>query len=253
MGTILITGAAGRLGQVLRAHLTRDGIALRLIDRVGGDPAILEADLAEVSPAWIALFDGVDAVVHLAANGHPAARWAELVGPNIDAVLNVYRAAAAAGVAHVVLASSIWAAAGRRGDGGAIDAGVNDPGDNAYGASKIVAERIARDFQRSHGVATTILRIGAYSPDMGPARLTRGWDAEARLSRRDFCEGMERAIRSAPDGVRTLNLLSENAGRRFTLDEAREAIGFVPADRFDAQAGDGWMVRLRRFLAPPAR
>lgn len=254
MGTILITGAAGRLGQVLRAHLsTRGDLALRLIDKAGGDPAIVEADLAEALPLWTALFEGVDAVVHLAANGHPAARWTELVGPNVDAVLNVYRAAAAARVPHVVLASSIWTAAGRRRDGATIDAVASDPGDNAYGASKIVAERIAQDFWRSHAVASTILRIGAFSPDMGPARLTRGWDAEARLSRRDFCDGMERAIRTAPAGVRTVNLLSENAGRRFTLDEAREAIGFVPADRFEAQAKDAWTVRLRRFLARPAR
>lgn len=235
---------------MLRAHLSGiDDVALRLVDRAEcGDPAILIADLAVWSPAWATRFEGADVVVHLAANGHPAAGWPALVGSNVDAVLNVYLAAAAHKVPHVVLASSLWAAAGRRNDRAPIDAGDADPGDNAYGASKIVGERIAHSFWQSHGVASTILRIGAYSSDMGPARLTRGWDAEARLSRRDLCAAVELAVRGAPEGVRVLNLISANAGARFTLDEARAAIGFVPMDRFEAQGAEPLLRRMRRLL-----
>ena len=45
--TVLITGARGNLGAKLRSHFTDLGWTVRLLDRTaGGDPAIIEADLA---------------------------------------------------------------------------------------------------------------------------------------------------------------------------------------------------------------
>lgn len=252
MPKIVITGAAGKIATVLRTHLTAETFTLRLIDKdPAGDLAIHRADLAETDPGWTALFDGADAVIHLAARTHPAAPWSELVAPNIDAVLNLYRAAALHKVPHIIFASSIWAAAARRADQGPIDAGCSDPGDNAYGASKVFAERVAHGFWRSDGVATTILRIGALATGASGHGLRKGWDAEARLSPRDLCDAVDRALRMPPAGVRTLNLISHNAGARFTLDEARDTIGYVPQDRFTPPPRTPLAIRLLRRLSRP--
>lgn len=234
MATILITGAAGKIAAALRPHLAaRHGIVLRLVDKAAGnDLELHHADLTEAGSAWTSLLEGADAVIHLAANASPDANWPELTGPNIDATLNLYRAAAARKVPHVILASSIWAAAGRCADTAAIDAACQDPGGNPYGASKLIAERIAQGFWRSDGIATTVLRIGAFTTAPASDGLRAGWDAEARLSPRDLCGAVDCALRIPPDGVRTLNLISHNIGARFTLDEARETIGFVPQDHF---------------------
>ena len=89
---VLITGAGGNLGTKLRRHL-QDRYELVLTSRRKHPPTELHvADLTRWDDAWTALFRGVDVVVHLAANPHPAAVWSELAAPNIDMVLNVCEA-----------------------------------------------------------------------------------------------------------------------------------------------------------------
>lgn len=236
MVSVAITGASGTVGQVLRAHFARaDDVALRLVDRdARGDPAVEIFDLTADLVEWTGFLGGVDVVIHLAANSSPQAQWADLRGPNLDAALNLYRAAAEQGVRHVVLASSIWAAAARQLDSWPIGAAEMDSGTNPYGASKLFAERVAHAYWRSDRVATTILRIGALSLAGSTGGLRRGWDMEARLSPRDLCAAVDRAVRAPANGVRTLNLISRNEGARFTLHEAEAEIGYVPQDHFAA-------------------
>src|SRR5260370_36509665 len=106
MHTVLITGAAGNLGAKLRRYL-EGRHHLRLLDREpGGDPAIHAADLSCWDDAWVRLFAGVDAVVHLAADPVAFRRWDELITPNVDATIHTYEAAARSGVRRFVVASS---------------------------------------------------------------------------------------------------------------------------------------------------
>jgi len=104
--TVLITGAAGNLGAKLRHHL-EGRYPLRLLDcSPGGDPAIVRADLSRWENPWVDLFAGVDTVVHLAADPTAQQTWPNLIGPNVDAIINVFQAAVGAGVRRVVYASS---------------------------------------------------------------------------------------------------------------------------------------------------
>src|SRR5207248_3403159 len=92
--TVLITGAAGNLGAKLRRHL-EGRYELRLLDiDPGGDAGIVRADLGHWDAAWVERFRGADAAVHLAADPTAHQTWPNLVGPNVDAVVNVFLAAA---------------------------------------------------------------------------------------------------------------------------------------------------------------
>src|SRR5262245_61284151 len=106
MKTIVITGAAGNLGAKVRTALT--GLyGLRLIDKeTHADVQISAFDLGVWSETWADLFLGAHAVVHLAANSKADARWEDLLSPNVDAVLNVFRDSVRAGVRRVIVASS---------------------------------------------------------------------------------------------------------------------------------------------------
>lgn len=262
---MVITGAAGNLGAKLRAHLQAEGgYELRLLDvDPHGDAAIRQADLAQSEPAWTKLFDGADAVVHLAANSRSDADWPDLIGPNIDATLNVYLAAVQHRVPRVVFASSVWAMAARAEGSEPITAGDPDPGGNRYGATKLFGERLARSFAASHGVTSVILRIGACREGDNPAfeHEFDPWEDRIWLSNRDFCQGLELAINAKVDGVLTANLISDNPGSRWTLDEAREGLGYAPQDGAtpspapaEPQAAPPqrtpWRARLRGKFAP---
>ena len=105
--TVLITGACGNIGRKLRAAWA-ELYDLILIDRVAGedDEEIITADLEILDDDWITHFHGVDTVVHLAANTDEYAFWDDLIGPNLDALANVFHAAALAGVERLIFASS---------------------------------------------------------------------------------------------------------------------------------------------------
>jgi nucleoside-diphosphate-sugar epimerase len=231
--TVVITGAGGNVGAKLRAHLTAlGGYDLRLLDLdPRGDRQIQKADLSVLDPAWSDRFDGADVVVHLAANGNAAATWDALIAPNVDAVLNVYLAAARHRTPRVVLASSVWAMAGRPKDGARLTAGEPDPGANAYGASKLFGERTARAFWLSHGITSVILRLGGCRPgDNPPAFADDPWGEQCWISNRDMCRGLELAMTAETTGVAVANLVSANPGARWSLEEARAVLGYEPQD-----------------------
>jgi len=104
--TVLITGAAGNLGAKLRQHL-EGRYTLRLLDiNPLCDPAILRADLARWELDWIEHFRDVDTVIHLAADPTAHQTWQKLTGPNMDALINVFQAAARMKVRRVIYGRS---------------------------------------------------------------------------------------------------------------------------------------------------
>src|SRR5687767_2205334 len=99
--TVLITGAAGNLGRKLEAHLA-GRCELRLLDRdPRGDRSIVAADLSRWGD-WHEHCRGADVVFHFAADPEAYKPWPDLVGPNVDALIHVYHAAAAGGVKRLI-------------------------------------------------------------------------------------------------------------------------------------------------------
>ena len=239
--TVLITGANGNIGRKLRAAW-EDRYDLVLVDQFApdGDPDVVAADLAVIDDEWMTLFHGVDTVVHLAGNPNEHATWEELVGPNIDAVSNVFQAAALAGVERIVFASSNHAMGGYK-DLGDIPISVELPPrpGNAYGATKLMGERIGASLAGVFDLTFVALRIGwVQAGENRPETLPDDWGKELWLSNPDLIRLFDRAVEAdlGDRSVVVVNGMSNNHGSRWDLTNSFETIGFTPLDdAFEAE------------------
>src|SRR4051812_40163870 len=104
--TILLTGAAGGLGTLMRELLPAYGYHLRLFDvvPVEGAPDAVIADLADRAALREAV-RGVDAIVHLAAISLESS-FEKILHANIEGTYHLYEAAREEGVRRIVFASS---------------------------------------------------------------------------------------------------------------------------------------------------
>ncbi len=115
---VLLTGAAGFVGGILRSHWA-DRYSLRLSDiRDITDPEgheIVKTDITDFGQ-FLAACDGVDVVVHLAADPSRQAEFYDSLLPlNIIGSYNAFQAAHKAGCERIVFASSVNAVLGHGG------------------------------------------------------------------------------------------------------------------------------------------
>lgn len=104
--TVLLTGAAGGLGTLMRDLLPAYGYRLRLLDLrpVEGEPEAIVADLADRAAVREAV-RGVDAIIHLAGISLEAP-FEKILSANIAGTHHLYEAAREEGVQRIVFASS---------------------------------------------------------------------------------------------------------------------------------------------------
>lgn len=232
--TILITGASGHLGRKLRAAWA-DTYDLILLDRTNDHDTtdVIVADLSEQDDDWMGTFHGADAVVHLAANPDPNARWDDLVGPNVDAMANVLHASVLGAVERVIFASSSHTMGGYRDSGdGPIAEHLPPRPDGPYGASKVVGERLGRSFALAFELTFIALRIGWVQHGLNrPETLPDDWARSLWLSDRDFVSLVEQSLWAELNGeFLVVNGISRNQGSRWPIDRAVDALGFDPVD-----------------------
>lgn len=167
MTTVLVTGAAGRIGRYLRASLPGLGFRLRLLDleAIPDEPDAVRGDIND-EEAMRKAVDGVDAVVHLAGVIHPADPFEIVLSANIAGTYRVFESARLAGVERLVFASSNHAngftprAAGSSREGG-------DRPDSFYGVSKLFGESLGRYYHDRYGMKVACLT----APHLGYAVL----------------------------------------------------------------------------------
>jgi uronate dehydrogenase len=231
--TVLLTGAAGGLGTLMRELLPSYGYRLRLLDLrpVPGEPDAIVADLADKDAVREAV-QGVDAVVHLAGISQEST-FEKILRANIEGTYHLYEAARQAGVPRIVAASSNHAVGFTpRPRGGPaplprealIPVGTPHRPDTFYGLSKCFGEDLAQLYWDLHGMETVTIRIGSCFPEPTSVRMLSLW-----LSPADCARLLHAALTA--DGVQHSIVYGSSANTRlwWDLSGARE-LGYAPED-----------------------
>jgi uronate dehydrogenase len=223
---LLLTGAAGALGRVLREGLKPYAKTLRLSDKAPMDAAreneeVVECDLAD-KHATDELVKGCDAIVHL--GGVSVERpFEEVLDANIRGIFHVYEGARRHGCKRVVFASSNHVI-GFHKQGEMLDADSARRPDGYYGLSKSYGEDLSRFYFDRYGIETACIRIGSSFPEPKDRRMLITW-----LSYRDLTE-LVRACLVAPDLGHTIVYgMSANRDKWWTNKKAAH-IEFQPRD-----------------------
>jgi uronate dehydrogenase len=229
---VLVTGAAGSIGEVLCRGLVDRGhtvVGLDLVPEPEGftgdwftadcsDPDAVEAVFAAVARTG-----GPDAVVHLAGipteSSLPDALTSHVVttGALLDAMVRH-------GVLRIVYAGSNHAV-GRtpRGDT-PLDVHVRPRPDTFYGVAKVAAEGLLSLYADRHGIDAVSARIGSFLPQPESVRGLSTW-----LSHDDAVRMFEACLTAPDPGFAVLYGVSANTRGWWDLGPGR-ALGYLPQD-----------------------
>lgn len=231
LGRLLLTGAAGALGRVLRQGLKTHARTMRVSDREPMQPAaageeVVQCELAD-RQAVHSLLEGVDAVAHF--GGIPTeAAFDPILQSNIAGVFNLYEAARKQGVKRVVFASSNHVVGFRRQDE-RIDADAPVRPDGLYGVSKAFGENLSRFYFDRYGIETACLRIGSCFPAPRDRRMLTTW-----LSYDDLVE-LVRCCLVAPKLGHTIVFGTSNNPTSWWDNSKAAHLGFRPRDSTEPQ------------------
>ncbi|BFO55926.1 NAD-dependent epimerase/dehydratase family protein [Acidovorax sacchari] len=224
---LLLTGAAGGLGHVLRERVRPFAEIVRLSDIAEMEPArdgseeVVVCDLADKA-AVDALVAGCDAIVHL--GGVSVERpFEQILEANIKGVFHIYEGARRHGVKRVVFASSNHVIGFYRQDEH-IDALARRRPDGYYGLSKSFGEDMASFYHDRYGIETVSLRIGSSFPEPRDRRMMSTW-----LSYDDLTQLVQTAL-FTPDVGHTV-VYGASANRDLWWDNhAASHLGYAPKD-----------------------
>ena len=174
---IVLTGAAGRLANHLRAPLAKICKTLVSTDiaplqtEALANETFIEADLGDYA-AVKSVMEGAEIVVHF--GGHPDEKpFDEILHANIIGCYNVWDTAYHAGARRIVYASSIHAV-GMHPKTEAINSRSQHRPDSYYGLAKCFAEDMAKLYWDKKGLEAVCLRILSCA-DVGNARAVGSW------------------------------------------------------------------------------
>ena len=225
--TVLLTGAAGGVGTLMRRLLPPYGYRLRPFDVVPlpDEPEAITADLND-REALRAAVRGTDAILHLAGISLEST-FEKILRANIEGTYHLYEAAREEGVRRVVFASSNhavgytpWPAA----TDPRVPVTVPHRPDTFYGLSKCFGEDLAQLYWDKHGIETVSVRIGSCFPEPRNVRMLSVWLSPADAAR------LFHAALTATDVGHTI-VYGASANTRGVWDlSAGEALGYTPLD-----------------------
>ena len=193
MNRLLITGAGGGLGRMLRGRLTHLAKVIRLSDIAALGPAAAHEEIMtcalEDEAGMAELVAGCDGVIHL--GGVSVERSFDLIEKaNLRGVYNLYEAARAAGCPRILFASSNHTI-GYYPPGRPPDAVRPVRPDGLYGVSKVFGEALASLYHSKFGQETALVRIGTCAERPKDWRQLSTW-----LSHDDFVSLIEAVFRA---------------------------------------------------------
>ncbi|MGB3441070.1 MAG: NAD(P)-dependent oxidoreductase [Actinophytocola sp.] len=241
---LLITGAAGGVGTLLRPRLASPDRTLRLLDiadlpDTGDGAELVRASITDLAAMTRACED-VDAILHLGglATEHG---WDDVLSVNIDGTYKVFEAAHRAGVPRVVFASTNHTVGFHPRDGHLAPDYLFPRPDTYYGVSKVAGEALASLYHDRYGLDVVCLRIGGCFEKPLDTRMLETW-----LSPRDAAALVEAALSIPNPGFKVVWGVSDNTRRWWSLAEA-EAIGYRSQDNAEDHA-DGISRTDERYL-----
>ena len=262
MKKIMVTGVFGLIAGAIYNKLVSQpdkydvyGLARRRqdSDRVAPDRVIdvpeekfTLSDMQDLDQ-MAAVFEGMDCVIHMAADPSGANGWESVLKSNIIGGYHAFEACRLAGVSRIVYASSIQASSGYKAyeepyrsiTAMAFDK-VPDPipmvtkdmptrPTNIYASSKVWGESVGRFYSDVHGLSCLCIRIGWVLGEDKPARENA---KDIWCSQRDIVEISERCV-NAPESLRydIFYGMSDNQYRWVDIEDAGAKIGYVARDR----------------------
>jgi NAD+ dependent glucose-6-phosphate dehydrogenase len=244
---VLLTGAGGRVGEAVLGGLS-DAYDWRLLfhnpPATEPDHEYLIGDVIDEDVVGEAVA-GVGAVIHLAGDPRPEAPWDSVLSNNVDGTQTVYEAGVEAGVDRFVYASSNHAVGayedGRRPDLYRPDddfrldgTELPRPG-NFYGVSKAACETLGRYYQDEYGIKVCNIRIGNLTEGHPPIDYERG---QAMWLSYPDCARIHRCALEADYEFETVYGISDNDRKYYSLERAREVLGYDPQDNSAEWDGD---------------
>lgn len=223
---ILITGAGGRLGSLLRTGLAPLANKLRLasrapIDNLAANEEAAIFDLADMDAA-IEACSGCDAIVHF-GGASMESPWQTILDSSIRGSYHIYEGARKHGVRRVIYASSVHAI-GYHELEAHIDVNAPVRPDSLYGVSKNFVESLSRLYWDKFGIETVCLRIFSSFPEPTDRRMLWSY-----LSFAD-CVRLVEASLTAPRVGHTISFgISDNKVKPVDNSGAHH-LGFTPLD-----------------------
>lgn len=165
---VLVTGATGFVGNALIPELLRAGHTVRAAvwSDLGGEltEGVEAIEVGDIGPDtnWDAALDGIEGIIHLAARAHvmeetssdPLAQYRRA---NTEGTRRLAEAAGQAGIQRFVFLSSIKVN-GERTDGCPFNEAFVPAPEDAYGITKLEAERALGAAAQPYGIEAVIVR-----------------------------------------------------------------------------------------------
>jgi uronate dehydrogenase len=223
---LLLTGAAGGLGKVLRPRMADMARVVRVSDI---------ADLGEAAPheeavrcdlgdfdGMVDLLVGVDAVVHLGGMSIDGP-FEPILNANIRGMYNLYEGARIHGVKRILFASSNHVV-GFHQQTDRLDATAAMRPDGNYGVSKAFGESLSSFYFDRYGIETVCMRIGSSFPKPLDHRMMSTW-----LSYNDLTELIRCAL-SAPTVGHTIVYAASDNTPSWWDNRSAAHLGWTPKD-----------------------
>lgn len=233
---VLLTGANGNIGRYFAEHKP-DDMALKMTVRDPDDEDahalkkfgdVVAVELHELDKLK-EVCAGIDTVIHMAGESKPEANWDSLLQNNIIGTYNMMVAARAAGCRRFIYASSIHAVSGYPPDVQVKSSDPVNPGD-LYGVSKCFSEALGRYMAEQEGLSVICIRIGAFQPLDFARSPDSTYAMDAWVSERDLAHLLDVCVRDCRLKFAVFNGLSDNRFKRLDITDARELVGYRPAD-----------------------
>jgi len=243
--SILVTGAAGRIGRAAVRALKAGGCRVRAFDvvRSTGTDDVVVGSITDPDAVRRAV-QGIDVLIHLAATPDDDDFLEKLLPNNIVGAYHVLEEARLAGVQKMVLASSGQVVWWQRFTGPLpVTASAQPSPRGWYAATKLFQEAAGSAFAAQFRITVIAVRLG-WCPRDGAQIEELGrteWGPDVYLSPADAGRFFECAVRAPQSGRFEVVYAMSRPTRKVIYDPtpARELLGFEPQDTWPEGALDG--------------